>query len=321
MPLHPQTEALVKSMAAANEGRPATHELPPDQARAGYRALGNMLGHVPDVTSVEDRTVPGPTGNIPVRVYSPQPDTSLPVVIYFHGGGWVIGDLESHDRECRLLANQVPCVVVAVDYRLAPEHPFPAAHDDCWAATQHVVANAADFGGDPSNVALAGDSAGGNLAAFVALAARDAGLELKLQVLIYPATDANGHIPGTTGNIRQSLIDNKDAPFLTLDSMHYFFRHLAGDQDHQVVANDWRMSPLLADSHSDVAPAFIATCEYDPIRDEGNDYAKALSDAGVSVQHKQWEGQPHLLFQLSPILDDSKTLISETVTALQQAFS
>ena len=103
--------------------------------------------------------------------------------------------------------------------------------------------------------------------------------------------------------------------------MHYFFRHLAGAQDHQVVANDWRMSPLLADSHSDVAPAFIATCEYDPIRDEGNDYAKALSDAGVSVQHKQWEGQPHLLFQLSPILDDSKTLISETVTALQQAFS
>ena len=321
MPLHPQTQALVDSMAAANEGRPATHELPPDQARAGYQALGNMLGPVPEITSVEDRTIPGPAGDIPVRIYSPQPDDTLPIVVYFHGGGWVIGDLETHDRECRLLANQVPCVVVAVDYRLAPEHPFPASHDDCWAATQYVAANAAEFGGDGARIAVAGDSAGGNLSAYVALAARDAGLDLRLQALIYPATDARGHIPGTSNTLRQSLIDNQDAPFLTLASMHYFFTHLAGDRDHNEVAGDWRLSPLLADNHAGIAPAFIATCEYDPIRDEGNDYAKALSDVGVPVQHKQWPGEPHLLFQLSPILDDGKALIGETVTALQKAFA
>lgn len=321
MPLHPQTQALVDSMATANEGRPVTHELPPDQARAGYQALGNMLGPVPEVTSVADRTIPGPAGDIPVRVYSPQPDNTLPIVVYFHGGGWVIGDLETHDRECRLLANQVPCVVVAVDYRLAPEHPFPASHDDCWAATQYVAANAAVFGGDDARIAVAGDSAGGNLSAYVALTARDAGLDLKLQALIYPATDARGHVPGTSNTMRQSLIDNQDAPFLTLASMHYFFTHLAGEQNHDEVAGDWRLSPLLADSHAGVAPAYIATCEYDPIRDEGNDYAKALSEAGVAVQHKQWPGEPHLLFQLSPILDDGEALIAETVAALQQAFA
>lgn len=249
MPLNPQTEQFVNGLNAANEGGPATHELEPTVARAGYRALGTALGPMPEVPGVQDRTIAGPAGDIPVRVYSPSGEGPHPLIVYFHGGGWVIGDLDTHDRECRILCNETGGVVMAVDYRLAPEHPFPASHEDCWAATQWAANNAAEIGADAQRIAVAGDSAGGNLAAYVALMARDVGISLALQVLIYPATDARGHNPEYTGERYRSLLDNSDAPFLTRDTMTYFFRHLTTGLDAEQVANDWRMSPLLAENH------------------------------------------------------------------------
>ena len=321
MPLNPQTAAFFQAMAENNPDGPQTHEQSPADARQGYLALAHVLGPGPDLANVEDRTIKGSESDIPVRVYSPTNDETLPCLIYFHGGGWVIGDLDSHDRECRLLADGAGCRVIAVDYRLAPEHVFPAAHTDCWDATRFIADNAAGFGIDAANLAVGGDSAGGNLAAFVALKARDEGLPLKLQMLIYPATDARAHHPTSTAEHWPSLIENAEAVVLTRATMQYFATHLMKGLDPVTVASDWRMSPLLADDHGGVAPAFIATCEMDPIRDEGNAYAGRLTAAGVAVNHKVWAGQPHLLFQLSPVLDDGKALIAESAAALKAAFA
>jgi len=320
MPLNPQTEAFFASMAEGGD-RPQTHEQQPAEARQGYLALAQALGPGPELHQVEDRKIPGEHDDIPLRVYTPKAsDNALPALIYFHGGGWVIGDLDTHDRECRLLADQADCVVIAVDYRLAPEHPFPASHQDCWSALHYVVEHPGHFNIDAGRIAVGGDSAGGNLSAFVALAARDAQIDLKLQMLIYPATDARAHHPDSEHEPYPSLLENADAVVLTRDTMRYFASHVATGQNHKDVVNDWRMSPLLAENHEGLAPAFIATCEFDPIRDEGNVYAEKLQAAGVPVQHKVWAGQPHLLFQLSPVLDDGKALISECVSALKDAF-
>ena len=318
MPLNPQTAALVEAMAA--EPAPQTHELDPSEARLGYRALADNMGPGPDVAT-EDRSIPGSETAIPVRIYKPTSDIPLPVLVFFHGGGWVIGDLDTHDRECRILATGTPCIVASVDYRLAPEHPFPAGHVDCWDALQWVASNAADIDANPSGIAVGGDSAGGNLSAYCALMARDSGLALKLQMLVYPATDGRAHHPDSTHEPLPSLVENADGIFLKRATMNYFFRLACKDLDPVAVANDWRMSPLLAASHAGIAPAFIATCELDPIRDEGNLYAEKLAAAGIPVQHKEWAGQPHVLFQLSPVLDDGKALLTECVDALQRAFS
>jgi len=319
MPLHPQTEALVNSLAETGTA-PQTHALSPEAARKGYRRLAEALGPGPDLPT-EDRTIPGSECDIPVRIYRPESDSPLPILVYYHGGGWVIGDLDSHDRECRLLATGTPCLVIAVDYRLAPENPFPASHVDCWDATRWIVDHAGELGGDPSRIAVGGDSAGGNLAAYVSLSARDAGIDLKLQLLIYPSTDARAHHPDSDHEPLSSLIEKAEGPFLMKVTMEYFASHLCTGLDPVAVSTDWRMSPILAEDHSQTAPAFIATCEFDPIRDEGNLYAKKLEAAGVKVQHKEWAGQPHLLFQLSPVLDDGRALIAECTEALKAAFS
>lgn len=319
MPLHPQTASLVEAMAAANENRPATHEQSPVQAREGYRALAASFGPPPEVGAVVDLAIPGPGGRIPVRIYTPPGDAPRPLLVFFHGGGWVIGDLDTHDRECRMLCNDAGVLVIAVDYRLAPEHPFPAAHEDCWAALQWAHDNAAELGGDASRMAVGGDSAGGNLAACVALQARDAGIALKLQMLVYPATDLRGHDPDWTGARFDSIEENRDGPFLTKDSMIYFLEHLSSGLDAAAITQDWRLSPMLAPTHEGVARAYVATCEFDPIRDEGNAYADKLAAAGVPVEHKVWAGQPHVLFQLSPVLDDGKALLAECADALKRA--
>ncbi len=321
MPLNPQTAALANAMAEANAGRPAMHEQSPAEARAGYRALASLFGPPPAIHRIEERTINGPAGELPVRIYRPSDATGLPLLVFFHGGGWVIGDLDTHDRECRELANQAGIIVMAVDYRLAPEHPYPAAHEDCWAALQWAHDNAAEVGADPARLAVGGDSAGGNLAASVALLARDAGIALALQLLIYPATDLRGHNPQWQGPRFDSLTQNADGPFLTADSIAYFSSHLAGAADLASITAEPRLSPLLADDHRGLAPAYIATCEYDPIRDEGNAYAQALRDAGVPVRHHQWPGQPHVLFQLSPVVDDGQALLSECASALRTAFA
>ena len=312
MPVDPQVQAFL----AAQEQAAIENQVPPiteqtvEMARAGYLAVAEMLGQGPDV-DVEDSAVPGPAGDIPVRVYRPQDGgTSLPILVYYHGGGWVIGDLNTHDHACRELSAGAGCIVVAVDYRLAPEAQFPAAVDDSWAALQWVAANADSLGGDPDRIAVGGDSAGGNLSAVMALLARDAGgPALVFQLLIYPAVDMEF--------ARPSIDENADGYVLTKDHMIWFRGHyLRSDADRA----DFRASPLLAADHAGLPPALVVTAEFDPLRDEGRDYAEKLQAAGVEATLSNYEGQVHVFFQLSPILDGGRRAVDEACAALRAAF-
>ncbi|MGE4609386.1 MAG: alpha/beta hydrolase [Myxococcota bacterium] len=311
MPLHAQITALMEAMAA-NPDALDIAESTPEQAREFYRTLGAMFGPGPDV-SVEDRSIPGPAGEIPLRVYTPESDGPFGVFVFYHGGGWVIGDRDTHDRECRTLCEQAGCIVVSVDYRLAPEHVFPAAADDAFAALQWVGNNARELGGDPERIAVGGDSAGGNLAAVVALLARDAGgPALRFQLLVYPAVDLR------TPSGFTSRKENEEGPFLTLDTMEWFENHyFASDQD-RIAPN---ASPLLASSHADLPPALVVTAEFDPLRDEGEAYAKALEQAGVETTLHRYDGMPHLFFQLSVVTDAGKELLAEAAAALKSALA
>ncbi|HEY7414161.1 MAG TPA: alpha/beta hydrolase, partial [Ktedonobacteraceae bacterium] len=227
MPLDPQAQAFLDEMAALNA--PPLNTLPPEAARQGAR-MQLALAEPEPVAKVENRTIPGPQGDIPVRVYTPEGDGPFPVLVFFHGGGWVICDLDTHDDVCRSLAKGTPCIVVTVDYRLAPEHKFPAAVEDCYAATQWVARNAASLNGDPARVAVGGDSAGGNLTAVIAQLARDRGEPpLAFQLLIYPATDFNSNTPSSR--------ENADGYFLTRDDMIWF-------RDHYLNSLDDRNNPL-----------------------------------------------------------------------------
>jgi acetyl esterase len=271
VPLDPQVQQLLDQMAAI--GMPPLSSLPVDEGRKALDAFREMNGPGEDVAAVEDRLVPGPGGDIPVRIYRPEAGTTLPVVVFFHGGGWVLGNIETHDGTCRALANRSGAVVVSVDYRLAPEAPFPAAVDDCITVTRWVHANGAELGVDPSRLAVAGDSAGGNLAAVVSLAARDGGPAIAFQLLIYPAVDA--HMTAA------SIKENGEGYFLTETDMVWFYGHYAPDRD------DWRASPLLAKDLSGLPPALVITAGYDPLRDEGEAYAERLREAGVEVTLKR----------------------------------
>jgi acetyl esterase len=311
MPLHPTVAAMAEAMRQNPDYRP-TSELPPAAAREGYRALSSLFGPLPDVGGVQDRTLEGPGGPLRVRVYTPTTGKGPhPVLLYMHGGGWVIGDLDTHDRECRILCNDTPCLVVAVDYRLAPEHPYPAAVDDTWAALQWVARNASELGGDPKRIAVGGDSAGGNLAAIAALRARDAGgPALRAQLLVYPSVA--GELL-----VYPSHSENATAPFLPLDSMRYFRKHYLGDVE---VTQDPNVAPIHAASHSNLPPALIITAEFDPLRDEGRAYAAKLKAAGVDVRLIEYAGMPHMFFQLSPVLEDGKAALQESAALLRKAF-
>jgi acetyl esterase len=277
-------------------------------ATAGFLAL---QGEPVEVASVQDRTVPGPAGEIPVRVYTPAGEGPFPVVVYFHGGGWVIGDLEVVDQPCRQLASAAGAIVVSVDYRLAPEHRDPAAFDDSYAATVWVGAHAAEIGGDPARLAVAGDSAGGNLAAAVALAARDrGGPELAAQLLIYPVTDFNF---GTA-----SYQDNREGYLLTKGSMQWFWAHYLGAQD---LDKDPYACPLRADSLVGLPPAYVATSEYDPLRDEGEAYARRLEEAGVAVTAKRFDGLLHGFFWMLAAVPSAAGVLDDMVGVLRKAWA
>jgi acetyl esterase len=312
MPLHPQVQAIIEGMAA-NPDAKATHEQTPEEAREAYVALGGAFGPGEDVGSVADRNLPGPAGEIPARVYTPSGEGPFPVLVFYHGGGFVIGDLDSHDKECRALCNGAGCVVVAVHYRLAPEHRYPAAVEDAWAALEWVAANAGEVGGDASRIAVGGDSAGGNLAAVVSLLSRDrGGPRLALQLLVYPCTDATPDAPFP------SRSENAAGPFLLKETMDYFFGHYVDDP-----SPDWhdpRLSPLYAKSHAELAPALIVTAEFDPLRDEGEAYAEKLRAAGVPVELRRYDGMPHVFFQLSPAVDAGRQLLDQASMALRKAF-
>ena len=266
--------------------RPAMETLTPEQGRQAFRAMREAAKQaVPEMAEVRNLEAPGPGGTIPVRLYRSYaaPASASPVMVFFHGGGWVVGDLETHDIQCRHFANEGKCTVVSVDYRLAPEHKFPAAADDCIAATQWVAANANQLGIAAKKIAVGGDSAGGNLAAVVALdAAAKNGPALQGQVLIYPVTDMR---PGYDSYERVG-----DGFTLTKGSMDWFRGHYLADEN-QIA--DWRASPLLAVNLGQTPPALVLTAGLDPLCDEGEVYANALKNAGVEVEFTCYSGQMH----------------------------
>ena len=311
MALDPEAQAVLDLIVKS--GRPAYHTLSPKEARQLFRETRPAsTPQPPEIGSVRNLPAEGPAGVIPLRVYRPKgiaETTALPVLVFFHGGGWVIGDLDTHDVLCRQLTAEAGISVVSVDYRLAPEHKFPAAADDAWAATRWVVAHAGDLRIDPTRVAVGGDSAGGNLAAVVALQARDAGAPvLALQVLLYPVTDV--------GAETQSYQDLADGYMLTRDGMRWFIAHyLAKPED----AADWRASPLRAPSLERVAPALVVTAGYDPLRDEGDAYARRLRDAGVQVDHACFGGMLHGFAPMGRLIATGNRAVTLIAGALRQA--
>jgi len=309
MPLDPQARAFLDQLAAL--GGIQLHDLPVAQAREAMEAMSAMRGGEPEaVADISDRTIPGPGGEIPVRVYRPGRDGTRPVLVYFHGGGWVLGSLQTHDGVCRALANAADCVVVSVDYRLAPEHGYPAAPEDCWAATRWVAANAASLGADGARLAIGGDSAGGNLTAVVALMARDrGGPPIRFQLLVYPVTDF--------GFDTASYRDNAEGYLLTTEGMRWFWGHYLAKP---ASGSEAFASPLRAESLKRLPPALVITAEFDPLRDEGEAYAGRLREAGVPTTLSRYHGQIHGFFSMGDLIDAGKAAVREAAAALRAAF-
>jgi acetyl esterase len=283
----------------------------PQSARDALRALAAARAAVPPppVTSVEDIQVKGAAGPLAARVYRVSRAIS-PTVVFFHGGGWVAGDLETHDRQARLLAIETGAVVVSVDYRRPPETRFPGAFEDAFAAMGDVLARIAEFGGDDARVGVAGDSAGGNLAAATAIACRDAGIKLAGQLLAYPVIDVAGNYADAQENARfPSRAENAEGYFLSRAVMQWFAGHYLGDTKQ---GTDWRVSPLRAKTLAGLAPAVVCTAWFDPLRDEGKAYADALAAAGVTTKYYQGDGLIHGYFGLG---EASETARRETQRA------
>lgn len=313
MSLDPQAKALLDGLAA-DPNAPRLIDLPPEGGREMYRAMASMLdAQGTPIGKTEDRMIPGPAGEIPVRIYTPVAGGGTsPALVYFHGGGWVIGDLDTHDALCRTLANEAGCKVIAVHYRLAPEHPFPAAFDDSFAAVEWVEKNASEIGIDPNLIAVAGDSAGGNLAAAVCLKAKAAkGPHIAFQLLIYPVTDA----PRGT----QSYKDFAEGYFLEAEGMDWFWNHyvLSAGADPA----DPFAAPLRASSLAGLPPAYVVTAGFDVLRDEGKAYAEALKEAGVEVEYVNYEGMIHGFFNLQGALDVARDAVKAAAKALKEALA
>jgi acetyl esterase len=312
MTLDPEVVALLDLIRAA--GRPALDSLPPVQAREAYQAGRKVLQPEPaHVASTEDLTIPGAAGPIPARMYrgiGTGAADKLPCVVFYHGGGWVIGDIESHDVVCRRLANDANCAVLSVDYRLAPEHKFPAAYDDCVAAMHYAVEQSEQLGIDPAKIAVGGDSAGGNLAAAAALAARDAGIKLSMQVLIYPATD----MAMTLDSYRRVI----DGFPLVAKTMDWFINHYLRDEADK---HDWRASPLRAASLAGTAPAVVIVAAHDPLADDGLAYAKRLEQDGVRVVSSYFSGQIHGFVSMGKLLHASDIALQTISLCLRQAWA
>lgn len=311
--MDPQVEALLQMMAAQAQaaGVPPMWELPPDVARANaeisFQAFNQPL---PPTVTITDRTIPGPAREIPVKIYTPTGNGPFPLVIYFHGGGWVIGSPATHTKLCAEIAEGASAVVLSVDYRLAPEHKPPAQLDDCIAATRWALAHAAELQADPARFALAGDSAGANLAACTALRLRDeGGPRARLQLLLYGAFTGNNDLP--------SVIENGEGKILTRQAMDWFYRHyLSGGADPK--------DPYLFPIHGnlrDLPPAHLIVGTIDPLLDDSKLYAEALQAAGVPVQLSIYQDQPHIFLQLTALLDGAKKGMAEACEALRTALA
>ena len=307
MPLDPQVVTIMEQVAAL--GFPPAHTVSAQEARANAAARPRAAG--PEVAKVETRSIPGPESDIPVRIYTPYGDGPFPVLVWFHGGGWVVGDLESADPTARNLTVGSGCLVVSVDYRLAPETKFPGPAEDCYQATEWVAANAASLNADGGKLAVGGDSAGSNLAAAVCLMSRDRnGPEISFQLLVYPVTDRDF----TTG----SYVDNAEGYQLSRDGMIWYWDHyLAKDED---AANPYA-APLRAEDLSGLPPALVVTAEYDPLRDEGEAFAARLSESGVATTSTRYEGMIHGFFGMSGAVDKGREAVAQACGLLKDTLA
>ncbi|HLQ60966.1 MAG TPA: alpha/beta hydrolase [Candidatus Acidoferrales bacterium] len=305
MSIDPQARAYLDGMAAA--GLPPVHELSAPEVRRSFAGTATVFaGEVIPLPAVKDLTL----GEVPARLYSPSPDRELPVTVYFHGGGWVVGSLDTHDALCRRLAAASASAVVAVDYRLAPEHGYPAAVEDAWAALAWVAGQAGELGGDPGRIAVAGDSAGGNLAAAVAIRARDEGIRLCLQVLAYPVLDCDLDTP--------SYQANAEGFGLMREGMRWYWTQYCPDPARRL---EPEASPLRAPDLAALAPAYVLVCDLDPLLDEGVAYARRLQEAGVPVRLRRETGMIHGFLRVAGAIDRAHDGMADIGGALRRAFA
>ena len=306
--LHPEVRALLEFMDA--QGAPPLETQDPIEARNARLEPMKALGGEPvPLARVEDMSIPGPAGDIPVRLYAAGHDGLRPALIYFHGGGFVFGNLDTHDAVCRALAKESGAVLISVDYRLSPEHKFPAAVEDSYAATKWVAANAERLGIDVHRIAVGGDSAGGNLATVIAMRCRDAGgPALALQLLLYPVTDMSSFETASHRELGEGY-------FLTRAAMEWFSGHYLASADQK---RNPEVSPLLAPDLSGLPPAVVITAEFDPLRDEGEAYAARLQQAGVSVTAKRYPGMIHGFISMHGMLAGGRTAIAEAAQFLSR---
>jgi acetyl esterase len=309
MPLDPQVQAMREQAAQANT--PPLYTMSLHDARAADLAsIQAAAGNAEPVHSVRDTTFPGEDGELPVRIYRPDADGPLATLVYLFGGGWTLGNIDTADAIARKLANAVPLQVIVPGYRLAPEHKFPAAVHDCHAALRWVHDNADDLGVDPTRIAVGGDSAGGNLSAVVSLLARTDGPPLAAQLLVYPNT--------LYGSDTHSMRAGNDPLMFNHNSVAWYWDHyLRTEAD----GKDPLVSPLLADSLADLPPALVITAEYDPLRDEGEQYAARLRDAGVEVELTRYDGMVHGFFAMSGVLDGGKQAIAQAASYLSRTLA
>ena len=311
MALDPQIEIILGLAKKAN--LPEIWQLTPDQGREQYLTRVNKLKFSEPIFHTGDRRITGTGSDIAMRIYKPREvriSEKLPILMWFHGGGFVIGSLDTHDSVCRMLANQADCIVVAVDYRLAPESRFPAAVEDCQAALKWVALHAVEFGGDPACIAVGGDSAGANLATVIAILSRDAAHpKLVFQLLIYPCTAPEPETP--------SHHKFKEGYILSRNSITWFYRqYLRSGKD----VNDFRFAPLIHDDLSGLPPSLIIVAGYDPLRDEGIEYARKLIEAGNRVRLSNYEGMVHGFYLMGGAVDGARRAVTESAEAMREAF-
>jgi len=306
MPLDPDVAEMLATLAAVDA--PALSDGTIAEARANYDGAPKPKGD--ELARVEDHTVPGPAGDIAVRLYADSLQTDLPIVVFFHGGGWVLSDVDGHDPIARRIAARSGAMVVSVEYRLAPEDPFPAPHDDCWAVTEWCAEHGARWGGAPGQIAVCGDSAGANLAAGVAIRARDEGLRLALQALIYPCIDDRQ-------SAYVSMTDNAEGYFLTAADMVWFWDHFVPPQHR----SDPRAVPARLEHHEGLAPAFVQTAEFDPLRDEAELYVARLAAAGVPTELVRYPGVVHGFVTRWHAIARAEQAHDDLAAALEQSFA